>query len=209
MNSHEQFLVARDWSTDPYTQEWVEDEIVVASFEDLSKEEVRWVVDAAERESEPHPCNYQGITVESVEDIKEEGGRFLQLRSRSREMGELLRTTPKDELMSGFYYRLALAARRYADEIRHLRKSDLAPNASRLSIDFNPPQVTFDGKAYSVSIDGARLVKALHEAGGEWVSGDALPNRPDRVKKLLPKEIGKLIEGKAGKGHRIPRNRLT
>jgi hypothetical protein len=69
--------------------------------------------------------------------------------------------------------------------------------------------VTLGGKPYSVSADAALMVKTLLDADGDWVAGDTLNMRADRVKKSLPNAVQKLIESVPGKGNRIPRTALA
>jgi len=78
----------------------------------------------------------------------------------------------------------------------------------RLVVTLNPPQVTLDGRAHAVKPDGSLFVDALLKADGDWVTGETLGIRADRVKKDLPKEIRSMIESSPGKGSRISRNAL-
>ena len=112
-----------------------------------------------------------------------------------------------------------------AEQIESLRQTDSKPDSkketsipvpenprepgNRVQVMLTPPQVTVDGTAYAVSPDGALLVDELLKADAEWISGENLMMRVDRVKKNLPKPVLDLIESVPGKGHRIPRQALT
>jgi hypothetical protein len=78
-----------------------------------------------------------------------------------------------------------------------------------LTVSLNPPQAVFKGNAIALKPDGATLLKALVDANGDWVAAHTLNVRGDRVLSNLPPEFRALIESVAGKGYRIPREKLA
>lgn len=74
----------------------------------------------------------------------------------------------------------------------------------RISVGFEPEQVTLDGKAYTVSPNAALLFNGLVEANGDWVASKSVHNiRTARVKRTLPPQLRPLIEAERGKGSRL------
>ena len=81
-------------------------------------------------------------------------------------------------------------------------------NPKKIIVSLQPPEITYENKVYQVEPDGAIFINALVEKDGEWVAGETLEMRADRVKRKLPSEIEKLVESARGKGHRIRRSTL-
>jgi hypothetical protein len=88
-----------------------------------------------------------------------------------------------------------------------------SPPPLPLSVALDPtaPSVSVNGRHYTVSTAGAAFVKALLDAGGNWVSStesarwpaELVGSRLDRVCKRLPRPVRKLIESKRGTGYRL------
>ena len=85
-----------------------------------------------------------------------------------------------------------------------------APSGARITVDVQASAITLDGTIHhNISAKGILLVKALVEAGGEWINGTAIVKKVSRVKAGLPKAIRDLIESQTGAGTRIPLSKLT
>jgi hypothetical protein len=79
----------------------------------------------------------------------------------------------------------------------------------RMRVRRNPPSITLDGNVYGVSDEQAIFVDVLSRNLGNWVAPSTFENEPglgvrrDRIKRRLPMEIRKLIEGKPGGGYKM------
>ncbi|MCC6492589.1 MAG: hypothetical protein IT424_06170 [Pirellulales bacterium] len=77
-------------------------------------------------------------------------------------------------------------------------------DAQLFEVDEEASYVRFEGRAYSVRPEGARMLRLLLRANGEWVSMRRHDfSKPSEVKKAIPEPIQKLIETGKGKGYRL------
>lgn len=90
-------------------------------------------------------------------------------------------------------------------------KRDMTNPASPfpLEIDQENGQATYNGKAYSITPDQARILQKLIDANGEFIPLQSLKvdpkssERPDRILSRLPKPLRDFVEKKPGAGTRI------
>lgn len=77
----------------------------------------------------------------------------------------------------------------------------------------NPPRVEVDerrlcviiaGTSYDLTDDGAKMLATLVKANGEWVGGNLLPTRPDKLKAKMPAPVQALIKTHKRNGYCIP-----
>lgn len=75
-----------------------------------------------------------------------------------------------------------------------------------LTVDDRLLQVRYACEVHNVTWEQARLLKALIDANGDWVSASSLGiTKASEVKNQLPNALRDLIESSPGKGYRLKR----
>ena len=200
----------------------VDHDDIIAEVEDLTTEESKLLEHAIWQECEDPSIE---VHMESVAVARKEMPKYLVKHRAAVDCQKFTKTLSRKKLCRDKFYRMARSALFHAEEIKKLRNPpgekrleqlteadlicadevdvEVAPRRPRLTVTFDPDQAIFDGIPYAIKSNGAAFLDSLLEANGEWVSGETIGVRADRVKKSLPVTIQHLIESSPGKGNRI------